>query len=173
MKETGVIRRIDELGRIVIPKEIRKRLRVGPGDMLDIYTQGKSIILSKYSIINESGEHLKNMLNAVKKKGIDFIVCSKTEVVESTVSGLEPTDELLPTFTALFSKNIDLELPPASNVEIKKGFSPKRFLCGKRIYKHGDLVAHVIMLSDESLMKADKELLEIVERYVFNCLIID
>ena len=76
-------------------------------------------------------------------------------------------------FTALFSKSIDLELPPASNVEIKKGFSPKRFLCGKRIYKHGDLVAHVIMLSDESLMKADKELLEIVERYVFNCLIID
>lgn len=39
MKETGVIRRIDELGRIVIPKEIRKRLRVGPGDMLDIIHQ--------------------------------------------------------------------------------------------------------------------------------------
>ena len=45
MKETGVIRRIDELGRIVIPKEIRKRLRVGPGDMLDIYTSDKQIVL--------------------------------------------------------------------------------------------------------------------------------
>ena len=56
MKETGVIRRIDELGRIVIPKEIRKRLRVGPGDMLDIYTSDKQIVLSKYTELSEIDE---------------------------------------------------------------------------------------------------------------------
>ena len=49
MKTTGVIRRIDELGRIVIPKEIRKNLRIKNGDSLEIFLESDNIILKKYS----------------------------------------------------------------------------------------------------------------------------
>lgn len=49
MKTTGVIRRIDELGRIVIPKEIRKNLRIKSGDNLEIFLEGDGIILKKFS----------------------------------------------------------------------------------------------------------------------------
>ena len=49
MKTTGVIRRIDELGRIVIPKEIRKSLRIKNGESLEVYLDGDSIILKKFS----------------------------------------------------------------------------------------------------------------------------
>jgi len=54
MKATGIVRRIDELGRIVIPKEIRRTLRIAEGDPLEIFTDrdGK-IMLKKYSSINE------------------------------------------------------------------------------------------------------------------------
>ena len=54
MKPTGIIRRIDDLGRIVIPKEIRRTMRISEGDPLEIYTDrdGK-IMLKKYSSINE------------------------------------------------------------------------------------------------------------------------
>ena len=45
MKTTGVIRRIDELGRIVIPKEIRKNLRIKNGDSLEIFLESDNIIL--------------------------------------------------------------------------------------------------------------------------------
>ena len=48
MKTTGVIRRIDELGRIVIPKEIRKSLRIKNGESLEVYLDGDSIILKKF-----------------------------------------------------------------------------------------------------------------------------
>ena len=49
MKATGVVRRIDDLGRIVIPKEIRRNLRVHEGDSLEIYIDGNdTIILKKY-----------------------------------------------------------------------------------------------------------------------------
>ena len=48
MKTTGVIRRIDELGRIVIPKEIRKNLRIKNGDSLEIFLESDNIILKKY-----------------------------------------------------------------------------------------------------------------------------
>lgn len=54
MKATGIVRRIDELGRIVIPKEIRRTLRIREGDPLEIYTDREGgIILKKYSPIGE------------------------------------------------------------------------------------------------------------------------
>ena len=51
MKSTGVVRRIDELGRIVIPKEIRKNMRIKSGDNLEIFLEGDNILLRKYSPI--------------------------------------------------------------------------------------------------------------------------
>ena len=47
MKATGVIRRIDDLGRVVIPKEIRKNLRIKEGDNLEIFVQNEEVILKK------------------------------------------------------------------------------------------------------------------------------
>ena len=47
MKSTGIIRRIDELGRIVIPKEIRKKLEIEIKDPMEIYVDGHSITLKK------------------------------------------------------------------------------------------------------------------------------
>ncbi|BAQ36506.1 AbrB/MazE/SpoVT family DNA-binding domain-containing protein [Clostridium botulinum] len=48
MKNIGIVRKVDELGRIVIPKELRKVLNIDEGDGLEIYTEGEQIILKKY-----------------------------------------------------------------------------------------------------------------------------
>ena len=48
MKSTGIVRRIDELGRIVLPSELRKSLGIDVKDSLEIYTSGDSVILKKY-----------------------------------------------------------------------------------------------------------------------------
>ena len=51
MKATGIVRRIDDLGRVVIPKEIRRTLRIREGDPLEIFTdRNGEIILKKYSV---------------------------------------------------------------------------------------------------------------------------
>ncbi|MFC6039590.1 stage V sporulation protein T [Paenisporosarcina macmurdoensis] len=56
MKATGIVRRIDDLGRVVIPKEIRRTLRIREGDPLEIFTdRDGEVILKKYSPINELG----------------------------------------------------------------------------------------------------------------------
>ena len=53
MKEAGIVRRIDELGRVVIPKELRKVLKLKEGELLEIYTNDKQeLVLKKY---NEGG----------------------------------------------------------------------------------------------------------------------
>ena len=54
MKATGIVRRIDDLGRVIIPKEIRKTLRIKEGDPLEIFTDREGgVIFKKYSYVNE------------------------------------------------------------------------------------------------------------------------
>ena len=57
MKATGIVRRIDDLGRVVIPKEIRRTMRIREGDPLEIYTNSEGeVIFKKYSPISEMSE---------------------------------------------------------------------------------------------------------------------
>ena len=55
MKATGIVRRIDELGRVVIPKEIRRTLRIREGDPLELFTDRDELMLKKYSPIASIG----------------------------------------------------------------------------------------------------------------------
>lgn len=71
MTQAGIVRRIDELGRIVIPKEIRRTLRIREGDPLEIFTNHEGgVILKKYSPIGELGvlakEYVESVANVAK-----------------------------------------------------------------------------------------------------------
>ena len=65
MKSTGVVRRIDDLGRIVIPKEIRKTLRIRDGESLEIFTDNEAITLKKFSVSNDLTEISQALLDTV------------------------------------------------------------------------------------------------------------
>ncbi|MBQ6840856.1 MAG: AbrB/MazE/SpoVT family DNA-binding domain-containing protein [Bacilli bacterium] len=66
MKNTGVIRKIDELGRIVIPKELRKVLKLSSGDDLEIFVDGSSIVLQKYSAMDNAIEESNKLISSVE-----------------------------------------------------------------------------------------------------------
>ena len=83
MKATGIVRRIDDLGRVVVPKEIRRVLRIREGDPLEIYTGNTGeVILKKYSPINElsqfAGEYAET---ASKVLGATIIVSDTDQVI--------------------------------------------------------------------------------------------
>ena len=65
MKSTGIIRRIDDLGRIVIPKELRKNLRIKEGDNLEIFIDNEDIILRKYSMMNKINDLSQELTDAI------------------------------------------------------------------------------------------------------------
>lgn len=68
MKNTGIVRRIDDLGRIVIPKEIRRTLRIGEGDFLEIYVgDDKEIIFKKHSSIKDILDFADNYIYCLQK----------------------------------------------------------------------------------------------------------
>ena len=72
MKATGIVRRIDDLGRIVVPKEIRRTLRIREGDPLEIFTDREGeIILKKYSPIGELSQFAGKSGTDNRTSGID------------------------------------------------------------------------------------------------------
>ena len=89
MKATGIVRRIDDLGRIVIPKEIRRILHIREGDPLEIYTHTDgSVILKKYSPVGEMGaytEELAHSMNSALERSV--LICDKDSVVAAVGGG--------------------------------------------------------------------------------------
>lgn len=68
MKATGIVRRIDDLGRVVIPKEIRRTMRIREGDPLEIYTSNDGeVIFKKYSAISEMSENASQVADIMSK----------------------------------------------------------------------------------------------------------
>jgi AbrB family transcriptional regulator (stage V sporulation protein T) len=75
MEKTGIVRKIDDLGRIVVPKEIRRTLRIREGDPLEIFaSQEGEILLKKYSPIGELSEFASSCAQALSKV-VEGLVC--------------------------------------------------------------------------------------------------
>ena len=85
MKATGIVRRIDDLGRVVIPKEIRRTMRIREGDPLEIYTNSEGeVIFKKYSAMSELSENAANVAEVMyKTAGCPVVVFDKDHVVAS------------------------------------------------------------------------------------------
>ena len=94
MKATGIVRRIDDLGRVVIPKEIRRTMRIREGDPLEIYTEKDGgVIFKKYSPIGELGEFAVTYAESLSKaSGRAALITDRDSII--AVSGL-PKKELM------------------------------------------------------------------------------
>ena len=94
MKATGIVRRIDDLGRVVIPKEIRRTMRIREGDPLEIYTNAEGeVIFKKYSPIGEISGFANGFADVLNKlAGLPAIICDRDHVI--AVAGV-PKKELL------------------------------------------------------------------------------
>ncbi len=83
MKATGIVRRIDDLGRIVVPKELRKMLRIREGDPVEIYTDNQGqIILRKYSPLGEMSERVDTYTSIVAQiSGCAVLLTDREHIV--------------------------------------------------------------------------------------------
>jgi AbrB family transcriptional regulator, stage V sporulation protein T len=94
VKATGIVRRIDDLGRVVIPKEIRRTLRIREGDPLEIFVdRDGEVILKKYSPISELGDFAKEYAEALfDSLGSPILICDRDTVI--AVAGVSKKDYL-------------------------------------------------------------------------------
>ncbi|WP_375566739.1 stage V sporulation protein T [Bacillus pumilus] len=107
MKATGIVRRIDDLGRVVIPKEIRRTLRIREGDPLEIFVdRDGEVILKKYSPINELGDFAKEYADALfDSLGHSILICDRDTYI--AVSGSSKKEYLNKSISDLLERTMD------------------------------------------------------------------
>ncbi len=154
MKATGIVRRIDDLGRVVIPKEIRRTMRIREGESLEIYTDsGGEVIFKKYSPIGEldpcSSQYAEIL---ARTTGFPALICDRDHVV--AVSGVAKRDYLDRRITPEMEGMMDMRTPyTAQSASGEKIFPVEgaqlAAACVFPIISAGDLNGAVVLLARE------------------------
>ena len=107
MKATGIVRRIDDLGRVVIPKEIRRTLRIREGDPLEIFVdRDGEVILKKYSPIGELGDFAKEYADSLYESMNHTVLISDRDSVIA-VSGASKKEYLEKAIGSIVEKSLE------------------------------------------------------------------
>ena len=149
MKATGIVRRIDDLGRVVIPKEIRRTMRIREGDPLEIYTDREGeVIFKKYSPIGELAAFAGQYAETLHKTcGLCVAICDRDTVIscaglskrEYAEKSLSEALEHIMESRSFYANNGDTE---PKNI-IRDGGS-HTISCAMPIVSEGDIVGCVV-----------------------------
>ena len=168
MKATGVVRS-DDLGRIVIPKEIRRNLRIREGDSLEIYTDNEAIILKKYS-------HVESINNFIAQYAESVFASSKREII---ITDNERIIAVAGNFRKdIVGKKIDIRLDDriqkrntqvfdrGENLEVADNLVINAPAVLKPIAVYGDLIGAVIVVSENAIGELEKSIAEMTSLFI-------
>lgn len=143
-----IIRRVDELGRIVIPKEIRRTMRINVGDELEIGVENECLILKKYSQFENYKSSCKSIVKMIAEyiKGCDALVVNANEVIASSggnkKEGMRPSTALARLIVGKSSVVIPV------NFELFDGVNDEGKVAIEPVTVYGDGVGAVVVISE-------------------------
>lgn len=154
MKATGIVRRIDDLGRVVIPKEIRRTLRIREGDPLEIYTDiNGEVIFKKYSPVGELSDFASQYAEVIARvSGMPMIISDRDHIIAA--AGVSKKEYLERRVTSVVEELMEMR----KNYSLKEGtfgeLNPveginKTAAVIYPIIAAGDVTGAVIMLQGE------------------------
>lgn len=156
MKATGIVRRIDDLGRVVIPKEIRRTMRIREGDPLEIYTDREGeVIFKKYSPIGELSNFAMQYADTLHKTGqISVLICDRDAVIASAgVPRKEYGDKKLSDeFERIIEKrSFYVWHEGTEKIKAIEDGSSHYVRCAMPIISNGDIIGAVASMLDDSI----------------------
>lgn len=154
MKATGIVRRIDDLGRVVIPKEIRRTLRIREGDPLEIYTATDGeVIFKKYSPVGELSEFAAQYADVLSRvSAMPTLVCDRDHVIAA--AGISKREYLERRITPTLENYMENRRSYSAHVNSVDEIQPVEGIdhAAAIIYPiiaAGDVTGAVVMLKDE------------------------
>ena len=170
---SGIVRRIDNLGRVVIPKEIRKTLKIKENEQVEINVLDDSIVLNKYSDIHEYDKSINNLIDIIKSVyDRDIIITNLDKIVLTTKDYKDYINlELSPYLANIVDNRKDVsELIPV-NLSLNSNMSDIKVSYSiKSIIVNGDMIGLLILLSNTNLENSDLKLLQLMSLYLENYL---
>ena len=161
-----MLRRIDELGRIVIPKEIRKKLKIREGDNLDIFVNENGVILKKYSPLNDLEKILEILIDGFKKHlDINFIITDKENVICSTILGINSLEHISKNLSDAIILNKEIDVNKSSRMNITDNYQITENILIKPIVIYGDLFGSVIVFYDYNINSNIIDYLNIIHHF--------
>lgn len=163
MKATGIVRRIDDLGRVVIPKEIRRTLRIREGDPLEIFVdRDGEVILKKYSPIGELGDFAKEYAESLYESTghITLISDRDTLIAVAGASKKEYLDKQISSLleSSMESRKIIVEVETGSYEITKDNQEKISSYVIAPIIAGGDPIGTVVLVNkDESVKMSELE----------------
>ena len=152
MKATGIVRRIDDLGRVVIPKEIRRTMRIREGDPLEIYTSaGGEVIFKKYSPIGElsavASQYAEAMATSTR---LSVVICDRDHCIAAAGISKKETLErrITPELEQIIEERKAVCLEHGENRTALEGVS-RKICAAAPIIISGDLGGAVVMLASD------------------------
>ncbi|MDD5980027.1 MAG: stage V sporulation T C-terminal domain-containing protein [bacterium] len=150
MKTIGVVRRIDDLGRIVIPKEIRKSLRIKDGESLEICLDSENIILKKYSELNNLGDFYKNYVDSINsyiKENIIIVDRNSIVAIAGDLKKKYVNKNISPEIDDIIQKRNIVVEKEYKDITLVINNTEKASYIIAPIIVNGDAIGAVIMLS--------------------------
>lgn len=165
---TGIVRRIDELGRIVIPKEVRKRLHMDSGDLVDISIDSDNVILSKFHPLDHDQQLIASFCDSLKASyQTDIIVTNLHTVIYSTLENEIINEALDPEFIKRVPSYLDKELSALNKIALTKEYTiDKDCICYEIMIENAQF-GYLILL-DGMISKKQKDLASFILHYFDN-----
>ncbi len=159
MKATGIVRRIDDLGRVVIPKEIRRTMRIREGDPLEIYTEKDGeVIFKKYSPIGELGDFAANYVETLAKaSGHGACITDRDNVI--AVSGIPKKELIEKRVSHELDDVMNEKIPITRGKRISVADGNDKYIAGVvvPIVSEGDTIGSVLFIMNEDEQPSEVE----------------
>lgn len=169
MKTTGMVRRVDSLGRIVIPKEIRKVLKIKENEQVEINVSGDEIILNRYSELDEYDTSLMNLIDVIHEVyGINVLLTNLNSfVLASTAYKDLIGKEISPYLSSILDarKEVYEHIPVSLSLNSLEASQEVSYVM-KTVIKNGDTVGLLLLLSDTNLENNDLKLFELINSFL-------